>query len=125
MRTILLLLALAASPAWAEWVSNGTSDNGGTAFYYDPATIRINGNMRRIWQGQDLRKIGKKGELSRRTLTEYDCKEERFRLLSVSVFSGSMFTGDTLSSNSNVDQWDYVPPESNAAEMLEIVCARK
>lgn len=53
VRLILLLLALMASPAWADWVLLSESAN--FTLYYDPATIRVNGNMSRVWEVLDLK----------------------------------------------------------------------
>ena len=73
MRFVLAaLLLLATIPAWAEWVRLGETD---TAIHYlDPATIRKDSNLRRVWELQDLKVRLPDGELSRRTLFEYDCK---------------------------------------------------
>lgn len=125
MRLVLLLLSLVASPALAEWVRNGSSSDGSTAFYYDPATIRVNGNMRLVWEVQDLKERAKEGGLSNRALWEYDCKEEQHRILSFSMYSGPMVTGNTLISDGKPGQWDYVPPRSADADMLKMVCSVK
>ena len=87
MRIVLIAwLILVATPAWAEWVKVSESD--GLTGYVDPATIRKNGNLRRVWEIQDLKARGTKfGELSRRVLNEYDCKEERMRTLSATFHS--------------------------------------
>jgi len=123
MRLVLtLLLTLAAAPAWAEWVKVGENDH---AFYYiDPATIRKNGDLRRVWEITDLKQRSKYGVMSRRVLNEYDCKEERQRILSLSTHSDPMANGRTISSDSEPSEWDYAPPNTSVQTILRIVCAK-
>ena len=54
---------------------------------------------------------------------EYDCKEERYRILFYSDHSGPMVTGNALGSANEPSTWSYVPPGSNSADMLKLVCA--
>lgn len=123
MRLVLcLLLTFAAAPAWAEWVEVSETDN--SIYYIDPATIRKDGNLRRVWTIQDLKQRHKDGEMSRRGLYEYDCKEERFRILSISEHSDPMARGKTLFSDSEPGKWIHTPPETPSQTMLRIVCAK-
>ena len=58
MRVVLVaLLMLATIPAWAEWLKVEENDIG-TVFYLDPATIRKDGDLRRVWGLQDLKTPG-------------------------------------------------------------------
>lgn len=123
MRVVLcFLIALVAAPAWAEWQKVAESDRAVT--YLDPATIRKNGDIRKVWQIQDLKKREKDGTKSRRSFNEYDCKEQRKRLLSFSAHSERMAAGNTLFSNSEPEDWIPVPPSTSAEAALEIVCAK-
>ena len=95
-KLFLVCLMMLAGSAWAEWVMYSKDEEDGT-FYLDPATIRKDGNMRRVWELTDLRKRGRSGEMSRRMRMEYDCKQERNRFLGISGHSGSMAGGTVLS----------------------------
>lgn len=123
MRTILcFLLALVATPAWAEWVKVSVSDT--SIFYIDPASIRKDGNLRKVWRITDLKQRHKDGEMSIRGLDEYDCKEERLRFLALSSHSETMAGGETLwSKNYSDGEWQAIPPGSTVARVLKIVCA--
>ena len=91
--------------------------------YIDPSTIRKDGNMRKVWAIQDFRSKAPRGELSRRALQEYDCKEERSRLLSLETFSGNMATGVSLYLDSSANgSWNYLPPGSIGTAALKAVC---
>ena len=112
MRLVLcLLLTLSTSLAWAEWVKVSVTDEHTT--YIDPATIRKDGNLRKVWTIQDRKQRDKDGEMSRRTLIEYDCKEERYRVRSGTTHSDPMARGNTLYTRSGEPgEWNDIPPET-------------
>ena len=123
-KLLLTLLAslLVTGAAWAEWVEVGETDN--TYYYIDPATIRKDGNLVRVWEIQNLKQRQKDGELSRRIRSEYDCKQERAKLLSISEHSEAMASGTTLRSVIGNGQWDDMPPGTAGEIVLKIVCAK-
>ncbi len=123
----LALLVPGIAPAWAEWVEwvkplDVARDT--AVRYFDPATIRKNGNLRRIWQLNDLKERSRNGLLSVRFLVEYDCKEERLRTLSVTSFSGPMATGEIIISNNDADQWQYAAPGTLGDYTIKFICSR-
>ena len=122
MRTIVLLLGLLISaPAMAEWVKYWEGDNG-DSYYYDPSTIKRNGNLVRVWEISDLKERSKSGVLSARMLPEHDCKEDRRRQLYFSTHSGPMSQGETLYSDTTTGPWRYIPPDTVAEDLLKILC---
>jgi len=110
----------AQSQAAAGWVRLVETDE--VFFYYDPATIRVNGHLRRVWEIQDLKQRNPAGEMSRRFLSEYDCREERHRLLSFSTHSEPMAGGRILLIHGSPSEWNHIPPYSPALRMFKIVC---
>ena len=123
MRIILcFLLALVAAPAWAEWVKVAATDT--STFYIDPASIRKDGNLRKVWQINDLNQRHKDGEMSRRVRMEFDCKQERSRSIAISTHSDPMAGGVTLSSGDGSGEWSAIPPDSISGTVLKRVCAK-
>ena len=120
-KLFLVCLMMLAGSAWAEWVMFGESEEAHS--FYDPTTIRKEGNMRRVWQLSNLKRRGVDGEMSRRLRAEYDCKQERYQLLDVSEHSEPMVGGKVLISEIGNGTWSGVAPETIAAYMFEIVCA--
>lgn len=118
--TTMLALLLASSGAWAEWM--GVSKTDKAVFYIDPATIRKDGNLRKVWEVTDYRSRAEKGHLSFRSRKEYDCKLERFRFLSGSEHTGQMATGETINSYDASSPWFDIPPNSSSEHILKIVC---
>jgi hypothetical protein len=119
---LFIALLFVSGSASAEWVEVAESKAGFT--YIDPTTIRKDGNLRKVWEIQELKWRHKEGELSRRARLEYDCKNERRRLLSFSTHSVPMASGMSLyQSTAESTQWNDIPPRSGAETVLKIVCA--
>jgi hypothetical protein len=109
-------------PAWAEWAKIGETKDG--TFYLDSATIRKDGNLRRVSVGHDGKQRGTDGEMSRLGLYVFDCKDGRFRVLSASWHSESMGGGKTLSSESDPSEWNSIAPGTANKAMFNFVCAK-
>ena len=122
-KLFLVCLMMLAGSAWAEWVFYSETDT--ITFYYDPATIKKDGHIRRVWQLTDLRKRHKDGEMSRRSRIEYDCKQERMKFLGLSEHSEPMAGGEVLVMEGEDKEWREVPPNTIAETFLKIVCANK
>lgn len=118
------LLLLATGSAWAGWEGVGTNDDGAT-IYVDRATIRKDGNLRRMWMLTDFKQRDKNGVMSMRQMNEYDCKSERGKLLAQSEHDKPMTGGKVLVGSGVVHGgWYEIPPGTVAEGMLKIVCAQ-
>lgn len=123
MRMLLCLLALVAAPAYSEWVKMGVDEDG--TVYIDPATIRKDGHLRRVWGMTDMRQrdpIG--GEISRRALVEYDCKKLQVRVRSGTLHSEPMARGKGIVAVDVPDTWFSIAPNSIDVDILTNVCSR-
>jgi len=122
INALLIALLFVSGSASAGWVE--VAESKVLSLYIDPTTIRKDGNLRKVWEIQDLKQRNKDGELSRRARIEYDCKNERSRPLSLTTFSEPMANGMSLfQSRAESNQWDDIPPRSLAEAVLKIVCA--
>ena len=124
MRIVMLaLLMLAATPAWAEWVK--VSETYADWNYYDPTTIRKVGAVRRVWQMEDLKARSADGALSRRFLGEYNCKEDRWRILAFTFHAGPVAMGEILANYSTEPtKWFDIAPGTVAEQIFRLVCVR-
>ena len=124
MRIVLLMaLLLSALQAGAEWVWYAVNSDGDTVFYYDPATVKRNGPMRRVWVIQDIKQPDSNGVRSRRGFEEHDCTEGRWRLLSTSTHTQPMAGGQVISSRSSTGEWTYIAPETVGGQLHNILCS--
>jgi len=105
-----------------QWVLIEKNDDG-DSFYIDPQTLRKNGTIRVVWVIEQLAARDKDGEKSRRRRFEFDCTNERFRVLSSTTHSGPMTSGKLLATMGET-QWYDIPPGTAISTKLEYVCAR-
>lgn len=110
---LMVLLNVVSCNAMAAWVEITKSYDSIDTYYGDPDTIRKNGNIVKMWTLQDYKKPENvKGEkyLSSRAFREFDCKEERARIIAITTFIGSMGHGGVLSSEDSDLKWSYIAP---------------
>ena len=129
MKRLLLLtfLALICEPAYAEWVKIGDGDEAGKTVYVDPATIRRNSNLIKMWQFHDYKTVQTVGGvrfLSAKEQWEFDCAEERSRVLALKEFSGNMGSGTVEYTNSQVGKWIPVMPGSTGRTVWTVACGK-
>ena len=120
-KLFIVFVMLLAGSAWAEWVIYETTDT--NTFYYDPTTIRKDGNMRQVWVLLNWRKRDKDNVMSHRLRYEYDCKQERYRFLAISVHTEPMAGGEILLQNLDTP-WIDIAPATAAAAMFKIACLK-
>jgi|APCry1669189000_1035189.scaffolds.fasta_scaffold27249_2 hypothetical protein len=124
MKTLILAISLFfAGSLWAEWSSIG--DNDVDTLYVDLESMHPRGHMRRVLELQDLKRRGKKGELSVLTKLEFDCSKSTYRILAVTTYAGSMAQGKKISSKTvNPQTWLAVEEETDGETVFDTVCAQ-
>jgi surface-adhesin protein E len=124
---LVTLLVLSVRPLYAKWVSVGETQADITV-YADPDTIRRKGDLVQMWQLSDFRTVqtvGGDSYFSSKALNEYDCAEERTRVLAFTWFSDNMGSGHVVYSNSNERNWEPVAPHSINEALWEVACSKK
>jgi len=125
---VITLLVLSSSPAYAEWVKVSDSDEAGMTVYVDPATIRRNSNLVKMWQFYDyktVQTVAGIGFLTVKEQWEFDCAEGRRRVLALTEFSGNMGSGTVVYTNSEVGKWQPVAPSSIGQLLWKFACGKK
>jgi hypothetical protein len=125
---LIILLFLSSAPAYAEWVKVSDSDEAGKTVYVDPATIRRNSNLVTMWQFYDYKTVQTVGGirfLTAKEQWEFDCAEERSRVLALKEFSGNMGSGTVVYTNSQVGKWQSVAPSSIGQLLWKFACGKK
>ena len=122
-----LMLLVTAGAASAEWTRSGESDN--YIHYVDRATIRRNGNLVKMWSLADYKTVqkaaGGESYLSDKVQQEYDCKEEKLRILAFTWFDGQMGNGKVVVSDYDPDKWIPIQPDSVGETKWKIACGKK
>lgn len=121
---LMVLLSVVSCSAMATWVEIARSN--ALTSYADPATIRKNGNIVKMWIMRDhLNPTGKKGEQYLSTIGQdiYDCKEELSRLITFTAFSENMSRGQVVFRvGANPSGWDPSSPRSIGSSEMKFAC---
>ena len=128
----MIALGLTCGSAMAEWTKAGRNSNQTYDYYVDNASIKRKGNIVKMWHLYDLKTAQadvvdkSKFHLSTKIQNEYDCSEERVRLLAFSNHTKHMGTGDTVYSDYSVkDDFEAVAPDSINMALLNIACGKQ
>ncbi len=124
---ILLTLFISVSNANADWIFIKTSDDKSTDLYIDRESIQIiNKDIRRYWSKSNLQEaeVTKYGNYqSIRALNEIDCKNKKFRGLSIDFYEKNDLSGKVIYSQENENvKWSFIPPNSLGSTASDIIC---
>ncbi len=125
---LIALLALSSGPVYAGWVLTSGDDEAGLAVYVDPSTLRRNGNLAKMWQLYDyktVQTVAGDSFLSIKRFNEYDCTEERTRMLGYTWFSGNMGNGNVVYSTTEQLPWEPVVPRTINRSLWKVACSKK
>ena len=129
---LITLLVLSRGPVYAEWVAIEKNYllPGLQTVYVDPDTIRREGNLVTLWQLIDFKWMQGNGRgahrfLSTKTQKQFDCAEERLRLLAFTEFYGHMGTGIPANGYVDKDNWLPVEPDSINQALWEVACNKQ
>lgn len=124
---LILTLLLGHEPAYAGWVALDSryQPKGKQTFYFDPDTIRRDGNWVTLWQLVDTKWMGESPTprfLSAKTHKQIDCTRWRFRILAVVEFSRQMATGKSWGGYIENGNWQQIEPQTVDHGLLEQAC---
>ena len=111
---------VAVHAAWVPVDATETSYD-----YLDPASIRVEGSLRRVWTLHDLAQADADGDRSYRSLLEFHCPEARYRNLQTLFHAGSMGTGRLTGRTAQPGAWRRVQTGSVAATVMQRACQRQ
>ncbi len=128
MAAVLILVALNTGAAGA-WVRVGGNSN--AVCYADLASITKKGHIATMTSllnftsAQTAGSIGGKPYHSEKDQREYDCVNERHRLMRFSLRAGAMYGGAVVRSQSDAGEWSAVTPGSLGEALWKFACGRK
>jgi hypothetical protein len=121
------LLAGVSGGAMAAWVPFGSDEFGNT--YVDPATLFRAGDKAKMWHLVDFNNVQTKPSgkryISEKSQYEYDCKEDRARLLNFLAHTGNMGRGGMVEGDYRAQKWEALPPGSLLAHLRKFACAKR
>jgi hypothetical protein len=129
--SLITILWLCVAPVCAEWVDVGSKVEKGLnvyTVYVDTESIHRNGDIVTLWALFDymtIQSIVGGPWLSSKTRREYDCVEERVRLIGYMTFTGNMGSGEAVYSNSNQSAWEPMAADSIDRKLSDVACSGK
>ncbi len=124
---LITLLVLSSEPVYAEWELVSGDDAAGLTVYVDRDTIRRKGNLAKMWQLYDyktVQAVAGDSLLSIQRHNEYDCTEERTRMLAYTWFSSNMGRGRVVYKTADEQQWEPVVPRSIDRTLWKVACSK-
>lgn len=127
-----MLLLLSSAPAYAEWMKVSELKQEGSTVYVDPSTVRRNGTLVKMWTLVDYKTMQNSGDrsyLSQQAQSEYDCVDERVRMLAFGSYAGNMASGKqvsgTMFDSPETSKWVSVSPGGHARTLWALACMKK
>ena len=126
MKSLLLAaLPLVALPALGAWDGVVKAEANGNAQYVDWGTLKVEGNLRRVWTMVDMKTAFPDGTRSIRMFKEFDCTKIQSRRLQSVGHAAKMGKGEFTSSSATPGSWEFQEPKSGGEKMLRAVCKRE
>ncbi len=123
-----LILTLVSTSAMAEWTWAVEDAGVGITVYVDRTSISKTGNIVKMLTLVDFKAVQGKSKskfLSQKEQDEYDCKDEKIRILTFSQHSKNMGAGEVVFSDSVSSKWLPVAPRSSNEVLWEIACGKQ
>ena len=121
-----LMAFLGASTAHADWTKVDTYDAG--TYYIDADKVKRSGYMRSFWSVLDYKAPQKTTRglayQSTRTHMEIECRQKTVHILSFSMHSGPMLTGEVIDTQGVMRDWQSIPPDTPLEKLHKLVCTR-
>jgi hypothetical protein len=127
-KLLFVLLFLFSSIVHAQWILVSESDDGQEKFFIEKKSITQINQYIRVWVKVEFTSKSimstNNNIRSARVYEEYDCREKKFRKLSVEFFKQP----NLIDQQAKIDEqasWTFVAPESNNEGRLIFVCKNK
>lgn len=122
---LMVILTIASTSVWAEWVLVSGSAVDGISAYADSSTIRKKNNRVTMWTLIDYKapqKSESKTFMSVKSQNEYDCRTEQSRIIYANVYQKSMAKGELISASIKPRNWEPNEPDSVGEALWGIAC---
>jgi hypothetical protein len=125
MKKLLFILMLTmSSVVHAEWTYIAETNN--AKYYIDLTSIHQVNSYKRVWVRTEYFNLNSKmvqqfNIRSARALTEFDCREKKYRELTLHSYKQPNLIDLDISSN-KLSEWEFIPSKSIADKKLLIVC---
>jgi len=105
-------------PGWSLVDTNARGDEE----FIDYSTIRRDGDLVTLWQKTNYKRPTQFGDRSIRVQYQYDCRNEKSRILVITGFTGPDLTGDITGSETTPTAWKPAQTGDVLAAKLRSAC---
>jgi len=122
---LMIVLVVWSSQVLADWTMVQTNDNGN--MYIDFDTVQKSAGLVTVSTLNDYYVQQAKGEMSSQWLELHDCKNKKFKALSIQYYAGNMAQGDVLTTYrlpETETNWSEVVPYSIGEVKANVICSR-
>jgi hypothetical protein len=118
----MIILPILATAEWQEVPSSSDQSK----FFVDWTTLKVNGEIRRIWTLRSFTKINTQSSLnSVKSVTEFDCANDKSRELQVIGYEKQMAKGESGEMTSeSIGKWFFIDPQTPMFKVLKAVCKK-
>lgn len=126
---LFVVLMFTCQTSIADWVLYGGNEQLDQKEYYENNSLRRDGVKAKMWTMNTFSKgkeIAGKFHKSRKSYKEYDCLNERIKILSIAAYADEMGAGKVIHSHTNSDneQWEQVIPNTIGESAWKIACEK-
>ena len=121
---LVLLLLLTVLPVQAGWIGVDIAGKTGEAHYFDPDTVRKDGQFRKVWVLSSYEEKQKGGHHAVKTLYEFDCTQDKARSITMLMYPDKKATGKVIGAHHEEStEWSGFSANSIFRKIEETVCA--
>jgi hypothetical protein len=124
MKIFAIVLLLFTSSAWAAWNNVAETSNGTS--YADPASVIRQAGTATMWlliDYKDFQRMVEVGYFSQKHHAEYDCKQPRYRVLTLSLHAEHMGLGKVIYADETPHDWEDVEAGSVNETLRKLACS--
>lgn len=121
---LVLVLLLTMLPAQAQWTGVDIAGKPGETHYFDPDTVRKDGQFRKVWVLSSYEEKQKGGHHAVKTLYEFDCTRNKARSITMLMYPDKEATGKVIGAHHEEStDWFGFSVNSSFRKIEETVCA--
>ena len=124
---LIFLFVFIPNLSFAAWTSIHKSSDSGSRYYANLLDIKVNKKFSklRLWTIEDfnlLQEVASHKYLSVKSVTEFDCKNSKIRIMGYSLYEENMAKGEIIFSKGTPFEWQKINKNTMNEKYLDIAC---
>ena len=124
---LIFLFVFIPNLSFAEWTLIYESSDSRSKYYANLLDIKVNKKFSklRLWTIEDfnvLQEVASYKYLSVKSVTEFDCKNSKIRIMGYSLYEENMAKGEIIFSKGTPFEWQEINKDTMNEKYLDIAC---